>query len=236
MAEMCGAGLHEMTGDNQYRDGAGRKMGCRACHWARGKRRDDTWCRNWHERTEENTHVDERGKRWCKDCPSWPAYEERMNREHKRDAPRLTEKEVRRLRASVPCVVCGQIPREFTVTMKQKDPETGGPIEATKIIVKIEHWPTCPVPHNREGDGKGPGRPRGPKSRAVRDQSVVTTRPDTPCGQCGRMIKQPWKKRTIMYCGDSCKSKASRERLARKGTSCEFTQDRRTLDAPTSAT
>lgn len=217
MTEMCGAGLHELVGDNQYRDGAGRKMGCKACHWARGKRRDDTWCRNWHERTEENTHVDARGKRHCKECPSWPAYEERMTRENKRKVPRLSDREIARLRASVPCVVCWQTPREYTVVAKQKDKQTSELVEVTRIVVKIPHAPSCPVPYNIEGDGKGPGRPRGVHSRAVRDQSVVTSRPDTPCAQCGNPVKQPWPKRTIMYCGTSCKSYASRERRAKAG-------------------
>jgi hypothetical protein len=219
MAEMCGAGLHEMIGENQHYDKIGRKAGCAACVRMRGKKRDDTWCRNGHARTEENTHVDDRGLRHCKDCPSWPAYEERMTREarHATTAPPLSERELRRLRASVPCVVCGEIPREVTVMMKKRDKATGEFVEVATVVVKIPHWPNCPVPSNREGDGKGPGRPKKYAHRAHRDQTVTTSRPDTECRRCGAPVKQPWPKRTIMYCGNTCKSYASRERQTKAG-------------------
>lgn len=210
MAEMCEAGLHKMTPENQHVDGLGRKAGCKGCLRNRGKLRNDLYCKNWHARTDENTHVDERGLRHCKQCPTWPAYAERLARKEERERPRLSEKDLRRLRASVPCVVCGEIPREVTVMMRKKDQMTGLYVDVATIAIKIPHWPTCPVPHNREGDGKGPGRPR-----KRRDQTRTCGRPDTPCARCGEPVKQPWPKRTVKYCGATCKSYASREGLTK---------------------
>jgi hypothetical protein len=103
-------------------------------------------CRNGHERTEANTYVNPAsGKRQCRLCPGWKKRNaETGARPERRVAKSSRRREpadhVRRLRALIPCLGCGQTLQDVQMPYTKVDGTEGVRTEA-----RVPHWPTCPV-------------------------------------------------------------------------------------------
>jgi hypothetical protein len=97
------------------------------------------------------------------------------------DHPR-TEKELRYLRSLIPCMGCGQTPKEDGW---------------------IEHWPGCLVPQVPEGEGRGVGRPR---------TKPVKERVPKPCLECGQPVDTRVRGNAARTCSDACSLEHRRSR------------------------
>lgn len=105
--------------------------------------------------------------------------------------PKLSPRELQRLREAVACVHCGAVPQETGETRPVCDPD-GNAYELP--FVETTHAAECPF---------------APRAGVARPHHTMT--PAGPCTMCGKpMLSSAGRRR--LYCGEGCRMKAKRDR------------------------